>query len=146
MQKQLEYAYSVWSPHYGKDIYKKSNLPSAEQQDGPLVIIDKSSSVTEMLRDLRWRPLDQRRIDTHLVMKYKITYDLVAIPVSEYLTPNLRQSKFIHSLAYRQIFSSTNYYMYSFSGMLYPPTLLCTPLLHCLVMLSASWCMYPLNG
>ena len=30
---------------------------------------------------------DQRRIDCRLVMLYKVTYDLVAIPASDYLTP-----------------------------------------------------------
>ena len=61
-----------------------------------------------------WRPLDQRRIDTRLIMLYKITYDLVAIPLTDYLTPNRRQSKFIHPLAYRQISTTTNYCKYSF--------------------------------
>ena len=56
----------------------------------------------------------QRRIDTRLIMLYKITYDLVAIPLTGYLTPNRRQSKFIHPLAYRQISTTTNYCKYSF--------------------------------
>ena len=47
-------------------------------------------------------------------MLYKITYDLVAIPLTDYLTPNRRQSKFIHPLAYRQISTTTNYCKYSF--------------------------------
>ena len=32
------------------------------------------SSVTAMLKDLNWRPLDQHRIDSRLVMMYKVTY------------------------------------------------------------------------
>ena len=36
-----------------------------------------------MLKDINWRPLDQRRIDSRLVMMYKVTYDLVAIPASD---------------------------------------------------------------
>ena len=38
-----------------------------------------------MLKDLNWHPLDQRRIDSRLLMMYKVTYDLVAIPAPEYL-------------------------------------------------------------
>ena len=34
-----------------------------------------------MLENLHWRPLDQRRIDTRLVIMYKITYGLVIVPV-----------------------------------------------------------------
>ena len=43
---------------------------------------------------------DQRSIDCRLVMLYKVTYDLVAIPASDYLTPNRRQSRHIHTPAY----------------------------------------------
>ena len=47
-----------------------------------------TSSVTAMLKDLNWRPLDQRRIDTmyidsRLIMLYNVTHDLVAIPASQ---------------------------------------------------------------
>ena len=46
-----------------------------------------TSSVTAMLmlKDLNRRPLDQRCIDSRLVMMYKVIYDLVAIPASDYL-------------------------------------------------------------
>ena len=38
-----------------------------------------------MLKDLNWPPLDQGRIDNILLRMYKVTYDLVAIPASDYL-------------------------------------------------------------
>ena len=68
-----------------------------------------------MLKDLNWRPLDQRRIDSRLLMMYKVTYDLVAIPAPEYLVPNTRQSRHIHSLAYRRIHTLKDYYRFTFS-------------------------------
>ena len=55
---------------------------------------------------------DQRRIDCRLML-YKITYDLVAIPASDCLTPNRRQSRHIHTLAYRQIPTLKNYDKYT---------------------------------
>lgn len=67
-----------------------------------------------MLKDLNWRPLEQRRIDSRLIMLYKITYDLVAIPASEYLIHNTRPSAYNHPLAYRQIFTRTDYYKFTF--------------------------------
>ena len=67
-----------------------------------------------MLRDLNWRLLDQRCIDSRLIMMYKVTYDLVAIPASEYFVRNTIQSRHIHSLEYRQIQTLTDYYMYTF--------------------------------
>ena len=42
-----------------------------------------TSSVTALLKDLDWRPLNQRRIDSRLVIIYKVTCDLVAIPTSD---------------------------------------------------------------
>ena len=56
-----------------------------------------TSSVTAMLEDLSWRFLNQRRIDSRLVMLYKVTYDLVAIPASQYLTRNTRLSRCLHT-------------------------------------------------
>ena len=46
------------------------------------------TSVTDMLRNLNC-PLEQRHIDCRLVMMYKITYNLVTIPASDHLIPDL---------------------------------------------------------
>ena len=107
VRPQLEYASSVWSPNTDQDINK---LEAAQRRAARWATRDykQMSSVTEMLGNLRWRPLDQRRIDNRLIMLYKITFDLVAIPVEDYLVRNRRESKFIHPLAYRQIQTSTN--------------------------------------
>ena len=51
----------------------------------------RTSSVTQMIKDLNWRTLEQRRIDSRLTLMYKITYDLVAIPAADYLIPNTRR-------------------------------------------------------
>ena len=67
-----------------------------------------------MLKDVNWRPLGKRRINSRLVMNYKVTYDLVAIPASDYLVPNCRASGHIHSLAYRQIQTLKDYYRFTF--------------------------------
>ena len=42
------------------------------------------SSVTEMMSNLGWRSLENRRYDAHVLMFYKIVYGLVAIPVPSY--------------------------------------------------------------
>ena len=42
------------------------------------------SSVTEMMSNLGWRSLENRRYDAHLLMFYKIVYGLVVIPVPSY--------------------------------------------------------------
>ena len=68
-----------------------------------------------MLQDLNWRTLDQRHIDSRLIMMYKVTHDLVAIPASDYLTPNRRQSRHIHPLAFVQVPTLKDYYKFTFS-------------------------------
>ena len=70
-----------------------------------------------MLQDLNWRTLDQRRIDNRLVLLDKVTYDLVAIPASDYLIRNTRPSYGNHSYAYRQITALRYSYKYSAAGL-----------------------------
>ena len=74
----------------------------------------RTCTVTQMIKDLNWRTLEQRRIDSRLTLMYKITYDLVAIPAEDYLIPNTRQSRHNHLRAYRQIPTLKDYYKYTF--------------------------------
>ena len=113
VRPQLEYASTVWSPHTATDINKHE---SVQRTAARWVTRDYRyiSSVTAMLKDLNWRPLDQRRIDSRLVLMYKATYDLVAIPALDYLVHNTRQSRHNHPLAYRQIPTLRDYYKYTF--------------------------------
>ena len=100
IRPQLEYASTVLSPHTATDIYK---LESVQLGAARWATRDyqQTSSITTMLGNLIWRTPDQRHIDSRLVMMYKVTYDLVAIPAYAYLIPNRRESKFIHPLAYK---------------------------------------------
>ena len=68
------------------------------------------SSMMQMIKDINWRTLKQRRKDSRLTLMYKITYDLVA----DYLIPNTRQSRHNDLLAYRQIPTFKDYYKYTF--------------------------------
>ena len=92
VRPQLEYASTVWSPHTDLDINK---LESVQRRAARWETRDYqyTSSVSSMLQDLNWRTLDQRRIDSRLVLLYKVTYDLVAIPASDYLIRNTRPKK-----------------------------------------------------
>ena len=73
-----------------------------------------TSSVSTMLQDLNWRTLDQRGIDSRLVLLYKVTYDIVAFPASDYLIRNTRPSSRNHLIAYRQITTLKDFYKYTF--------------------------------
>ena len=110
---QLEYASTLWSPYTDQDINK---LKTVQRRAARWVSRDYryTSSVSAMLRVLNWRTLDQRRIDSRLVLLYKVTYDLVAIPAFDYLIQNTRLSSRIHPLAYWQITTLKDYYKYTF--------------------------------
>ena len=113
VRPQLEYASTVWSPHTASDIQK---VVAVKRRAARWVYRDYSytSSVTAMMKDLNWLPLDRRHIDSRLIMLYKVTYDLVAIPASQYLTRNTRPSRHIHPLSYRQIPTLNEYYSFTF--------------------------------
>ena len=88
--------------HVGSDITK---LEAVQRRSARWATRDyqRTSSVTQMVKGLNWRTLEQRRIDSRLILMYKITYDLVAIPAADYLIPNTRQSRHNHQLSFRQI-------------------------------------------
>ena len=74
---QVEYASVVWSP-YTKDNINK--IEKVQRRAARWVLNDYSSysSVTDMLSNLGWRSLENRRTDTCFAMFYKIVYGLVA--------------------------------------------------------------------
>ena len=83
VREQVEYASVVWSP-YTKDNINK--IEKVQKRAARWVANDYStySSVMDMLSNLGWRSLENRRTDTRLAMFYKIVYGLVAIPLPSY--------------------------------------------------------------
>ena len=75
VRPQLEYASTVWSPHTATDITK---LEAVQRRSARWATRDyqRISSVTQMIKGLNWRTLEQRCIDSRLTLMYKITYDL----------------------------------------------------------------------
>ena len=71
-------------------------------------------SVTYMLSKLDWRSLEDRRIDTRLIMFYKIVHGYVAIQLQTYFDKPLRYARHMHPLPFRQIHTGASYYQYSF--------------------------------
>ena len=72
------------------------------------------SSVTSLLDHLEWESLEARRTKNQLSMFFKIVHGLVDIPVDKYLTPASTRTRSRHSLKFRQIPTSRDYYKHSF--------------------------------
>ncbi len=101
----VEYCSPVWSPHQAG---LKKKVEMVQRKAARLVCNqpyrrDQRDSVTSMIATLGWESLESRRIKTDLTMMYKVTHQLVAIPLA-YL-PQLAYSRTRHNHAfkYRQL-------------------------------------------
>ena len=98
VRPQVEYASAVWSPYTKENINK---IEKVQRRAARWVSNDYSSysSVTDMLSNLGWRSLENRRTNTRLAMFYKIVYGLVAIPLPSYFEHPEVYTRHMHSLS-----------------------------------------------
>ena len=80
-----EYACPVWSPHTAHDTHQIEMIQRTAAR-WVLARHERRASVTDMLAELKWRSLEQRRADIALTMLYKIHNAHVQITPS-HLTP-----------------------------------------------------------
>ena len=71
-------------------------------------------SVTNMLSELGWRSLEDRRIDAWLIMFNKIVHGYVAIQLPAFFDKPLKYTRHMHPFSFRQIHTAASYYQYSF--------------------------------
>ena len=107
VRPSLEYCATVWDP-YTKTQSKRMEMVQRRAARWVTGRYHNTSSVTDMLGDLGWRDLAQRRVDSRLTMLFKITRGLVNIPIGQYITI---QRDGIHI---QPIHSRVLYYQYSF--------------------------------
>ena len=76
VRPQLEYASAVWDPHTKVRI---SQIKQVQRRAARLTAsnFDRQSSVTEMVKQLGWRSLEQRRADARLCLFYKVIHGLI---------------------------------------------------------------------
>ena len=103
----VEYCATVWDPHYKTQAatVEKVQRRAARWVTGRF---HNMSSVSDMLSDLGWRDLNQRRVNGRLCMAYKIVHGLVAIPIGQFIKV---QRDGVHL---QTIYAKPNYYLYSF--------------------------------
>ena len=112
----LEYAALVWDPHVTK---QKQALDKVQQRTACWVTNqhDSMSSVTAMLKELNWQPLELRRVHSRLCLPYQITNGKVATPHIPYLLPHSHaphSSRHAHTLQHATYQCRTNYFKYSY--------------------------------
>ena len=113
VRPRLEYASVVWDPHTKKN---SDMLEMVQRRAARWVLgrYNQRSSVTDMLNQLNWRSLEDRRTDARLTMLYKMRNGHVNINTSTLLTPmtgiaaSAKPHKYVvpqtNTLAYRSSF------------------------------------------
>ena len=100
IRPSLEYACSVWDPYFTEDILKLEMI----QRRAARYVTGRhcnTSSVSNMLDQLQWRTLQDRRTNSRLTMFYKIVNEKVSIPKTDILIPPLRLSRNMHTLSFQ---------------------------------------------
>ncbi len=103
----LEYCSTVWDPHTQK-YARRVEMVQRRAARWVTGRYHNTSSVTNMLSQLGWRDLSQRRTDSRLVMMYKITRGLVDIPIGQYVRYHR------NGIHLQPIMARTQYYQFSF--------------------------------
>ena len=113
VRPQLEYASTIWDSHTQQYTHK---IEMVQRRAARWTMNDyaRTTSVTSLLHQLGWQTFEERRSVARLCLFYKIVNGLVGVPLSEYIQPTHRISKYCHSMTFRQIHTGKDSYKYSF--------------------------------
>ena len=112
VQPHLCYSSSVWDPYYKYDI---STLEKVQGKGARFVtgIYSYTESVTSMLDDLYWPPLQHRRKLKRLVTFYKAANNLSPVNIPDYVATSSNRTR-THNLGYIQLHTNYEQYKNSF--------------------------------
>ena len=115
VRPSLEYASAVWDPYNDKEV---SKLERVQRRAARWVVrrFRQTSSVSEMLEQLQWPPLSQRRRCARLALMFKYHQGLIKIRSKAKPTPQppLRSSRKTNQAAYSHPSCRTEYRKNSF--------------------------------
>ena len=108
-----EYACSTWDPWNSGNIQQVEKVQRRAARFVTRNYHDRyPGSVTQMVQQLQWEPLQVRRVTIRLVLLYKIQHGLVAIPAETYLVPGVTRTRGEHK--FRPPNVRNDVYKYSF--------------------------------
>lgn len=113
VRPHLEYASTVWDPWKDKHV----NQIEAVQRSSHFVKIcreRKPGTVSNLLNDLDWPPLQKRRKSARLTMFYKILHGEVLMELPNYIKRKNRQLRSYHKDKFIEIKRNTETYKNSF--------------------------------
>ena len=119
VRPKLEYCSSIWDPHQQKYVAKLEmvqrraarfvrNVPH-KYTAGP------QPSATDMVNQLGWIPLKDRRHDTRITLLYKVTNNLIEVPLEYHPVPNnTRESRRVHKQQFVRLQAENDTFKYAF--------------------------------
>ncbi|KAI8519500.1 hypothetical protein Bbelb_027570 [Branchiostoma belcheri] len=118
VRPHLEYSATVWDPYTNKGIQA---VEAVQRRAARVTLNDyqRTSSVTQMLNDLQWPLLSERRRKARLTTFYKIVHKITIIPTDKLLRPAQGRTRGSHQYKYQPIHARTDVYKYS----LFPRTI-----------------------
>ena len=109
----LEYAASIWDPHKTGQIDQLEKVQRRAARFTTRNYTDRQpGSVTQMVTNLGWEPLQVRRVKIRLLLLFKIQHNFVAIPADVYLIPSDSRTRGQHT--FRQPTTRRDVYRHSF--------------------------------
>ena len=112
----IEYCCAIWDPHHQNDISKLEMI----QHRAARFVLNKPwnrhhrDSITDMLNELNWPSLQERRKQARLILLYKIVNHLLLVPNRCLPSLNQTATRAHHDQKFNHIQSSVNTYLYSF--------------------------------
>lgn len=109
----LEYTSTVWDPYHKQDIQALEKV----QRKGARFVTGKYSyqdSVTSMLNDLNWQPLQIRRKNKRLIVFHKAVNQNSPVEIPDYVTQSTYSGTRSHSKAFIEIRANYEQYKNSF--------------------------------
>ena len=93
---RLEYASGAWNPHLKNDINKLENIQRKASRFVKCCNGRDPGTLTDLLDDLEWKSLKQRRTKHDLTLFYQAINGHVEIPLPPYVIPVKRNNKSHH--------------------------------------------------
>ena len=109
IRSKLEYACVVWDPYLVKD---KETLDKVQRRGARFVTNNykRDSSVSAMIEELKWDPLEDRQRKSRVNMINKIVSGRVAINIDEHLTRASTRTRSANSVKFRTLSAKTVLY------------------------------------
>ena len=113
VRPHLEYSSSVWDPYHKQDILA---LEKVQRRGARFVtgIYSYRHSVTSILHELEWPPLEHRRRIKRLTSFYKAVNNTIPVNIPDYVVPSIRQDTRSHSRAFIEVRANYEHYKNSF--------------------------------